>query len=205
MSQLLTNYHDQLETAKMPVGKKKVLQTSLTLFANNGFHATTTAKIAKQAGVSEGTIYKYFKSKDDLLTSLLQPILLEIKDNFFSRLDSTANLKELIHFMVTDRIAFINVNFDFIRLLMQEFLTNQPAGKYYEKFFNGNTGVLPRVQQLQKQYPEINQSLTTVQIIRSIVAPVMTYILQINLFHVPSDSNDVALIEQQILNNLTKI
>ena len=71
MSQVLNNYAAQLDQAKMPAGKKKVLQTALNLFANYGFHATTTAKIAKQAGISEGTIYKYFKSKDDLLGKLL--------------------------------------------------------------------------------------------------------------------------------------
>ena len=58
MSQVLANYEEQLANAKMPAGKKKVLTTALKLFANNGFHATTTAKIAKQAGVSEGMISK---------------------------------------------------------------------------------------------------------------------------------------------------
>lgn len=37
MSQVLTNYREQLENTKMPAGKRKVLQTALTLFANNGF------------------------------------------------------------------------------------------------------------------------------------------------------------------------
>ena len=122
MSQVLNNYAAQLDQAKMPAGKKKVLQTALNLFANNGFHATTTAKIAKQAGVSEGTIYKYFKSKDDLLGKLLEPILFEIKDSFFATIDDSQSLEELVAFIVADRLEFIEVNFAFIRLIIQEVL-----------------------------------------------------------------------------------
>lgn len=204
MSQVLTNYRDQLENAKMPAGKKKVLQTALTLFANSGFHATTTAKIAKQAGVSEGTIYKYFKSKDDLLANLLEPILIEIKDNFFTNLDSYDDLNGLIHFIVTDRVEFINVNFDFIRLLLQEILTNQLTNQYYSAFFSGDNGVLLRIKQLQERYSEINSALNPVQLLRSIVGPVMAYIFQTKLFNVPAADNDLVVVQQQIINNLTK-
>ncbi|MGN1279241.1 MAG: TetR/AcrR family transcriptional regulator, partial [Limosilactobacillus sp.] len=98
MAQILANYEAQLADAKMPAGKKKVLTTALKLFSSNGFHATTTAKIAKQAGVSEGTIYKYFSSKNDLLVKLLQPILMEIKQNFFSNLDDQKDLPTLVKF-----------------------------------------------------------------------------------------------------------
>lgn len=204
MAQVLTNYREQLENLEMPAGKKKVLQTALTLFANSGFHATTTAKIAKEAGVSEGTIYKYFKSKDDLLASLLEPILSEIKDKFFTHLDSYDNLDDLIHFIVTDRLEFINVNFDFIRLLMQGILTNQLNSQYYAAFFNGDTGVLHQIEQLQKRYPAINPHLTPVQLLRSIIGPVMVYVFQTKLFQIHGAPDDLVLIQQQILTNLTK-
>lgn len=203
MSQVLTSYREQLEKANMPAGKKKVLQTALTLFANNGFHATTTAKIAKQAGVSEGTIYKYFSSKDDLLAKLLQPILLEIKDNFFTELDFSTKFEELIHFIVTNRIHFIDINFDFIRLLMQEALTNQLTNQYYAEFFVGSNGVLNIINKLKQSYPEINQALTTTQLLRSIIGPIMAYVFQTKLFQVPAEANDLAVIERQIIDSLT--
>lgn len=203
MSQVLTNYREQLDNAKMPAGKRKVLLTALTLFANKGFHATTTAKIAKKAGVSEGTIYKYFNSKDDLLAKLLQPILLEIKDNFFADFDFSTNLEELIHFIITNRLHFIDVNFDFIRLLMQETLTNQQNKQYYANFFAGNNGVLAIINEFKQHYPEINQSLTVIQLLRSIIGPVMAYVFQTKLFQVPAEDNDLIVIERQIINNLT--
>ncbi|MCC4382808.1 TetR/AcrR family transcriptional regulator [Limosilactobacillus reuteri] len=203
MTQVLANYEEQLANAKMPAGKKKVLTTALKLFANNGFHATTTAKIAKQAGVSEGTIYKYFSSKDDLLAKLLQPILMEIKNNFFSNLDDKTNLPSLISFIVTDRIHFIEVNFDFIRLIFQEILTGQLTDKSYQDFFSGNDGVLVKLKKLQGQFPEINPKLTPLQLARIFIGPILTYVLQNKLLGLPVNNDDLDIMQEQILANLT--
>lgn len=203
MSQVLTNYEEQLANTEMPAGKKKVLATALKLFASNGFHATTTAKIAKQAGVSEGTIYKYFSSKDDLLAKLLQPILLEIKNNFLSNLDEHDDLPSLVNFIVTDRINFIEVNFDFIQIIFQEVLTGQLAEKIYPNFFIGNEGILAKLKQLQNDFPEINSKLTPPQIVRIFVGPILTYVLQNKLLGLPVNNDDLELIQKQILANLT--
>lgn len=204
MAQVLANYEAQLADAKMPAGKKKVLTTALKLFANNGFHATTTAKIAKQAGVSEGTIYKYFDSKDDLLVKLLQPILMEIKSNFFSNLDDQKDLPTLVRFIVTDRIKFIEVNFDFIRVILQEILTGHLVDNHsYREFFTGDDGVLTKLQKLQAAFPEINQTLTPPQLARIFVGPILAYVLQNKLLGLAGSDEDLELIQKQILTNLT--
>lgn len=208
MAQALANYKEELANAKMPPGKKKVLTTALKLFASNGFDGTTTAKIAQQAGVSEGTIYKYFSSKEDLLAKLLQPILAGIKDSFFTSLDDkqTGNkhdLAALIDFIVTNRIHFIEVNFDFVRLIFQEILTGQTMDKAYQALFAGNDGLLSRLKKFQAAFPEINQDLTPQQIARIFVGPISTYVLQSKLFRLPVDDSDLDLIKKQILMNLT--
>lgn len=46
--------------------KSEVVNAALILFMKNGIKATTTRDIALQAGVSEGTIYRHFESKDEL-------------------------------------------------------------------------------------------------------------------------------------------
>ncbi|MEM8897120.1 MAG: TetR/AcrR family transcriptional regulator [Bacteroidota bacterium] len=50
--------------------KEKILLTALELFANNGYSATATSKIAKQAGVSEGLIFRHFENKKGLLDAI---------------------------------------------------------------------------------------------------------------------------------------
>lgn len=50
---------------------ERILNGAATVFAKEGFHQATVAKIAKTAGVADGTIYIYFKNKDDILVQFL--------------------------------------------------------------------------------------------------------------------------------------
>ena len=47
----------------------RILEAAVNIFADHGFHQATVSQIAKEAGVADGTIYLYFKNKEDLLVS----------------------------------------------------------------------------------------------------------------------------------------
>lgn len=49
---------------------QRLIRAALELFSSRGYHDTTTAQIAKKAGVAEGTIYRHFPSKQQLLNEL---------------------------------------------------------------------------------------------------------------------------------------
>ncbi len=51
--------------------KMQIITAAANLFAEKGFHRTTTRDIAEKADVSEGTLYNYFDSKDDLLLDIM--------------------------------------------------------------------------------------------------------------------------------------
>lgn len=51
--------------------QEKILQSALELFAKEGYHATSTSKVAKHAGVSEGLIFRHFGNKEGLLQAIL--------------------------------------------------------------------------------------------------------------------------------------
>ena len=52
--------------------KEKILQAALELFAKDGFKTTSTSKVAKHAGVSEGLIFRHFGNKDGLLEAIMK-------------------------------------------------------------------------------------------------------------------------------------
>ncbi|RFU61365.1 TetR/AcrR family transcriptional regulator [Bacillus sp. V59.32b] len=49
---------------------KQIIDAAVIAIAENGYHQAQVSKIAKQAGVADGTIYLYFKNKEDILISL---------------------------------------------------------------------------------------------------------------------------------------
>jgi AcrR family transcriptional regulator len=58
--------------------RSDILQATLELISEYGFHGTPMSKIAAQAGVGAGTIYRYFESKENLIAELF----LEVKQDF---------------------------------------------------------------------------------------------------------------------------
>jgi TetR/AcrR family fatty acid metabolism transcriptional regulator len=58
----------------------RILSAAERIFARHGFFAARVSEIAKEAGVADGTIYLYFKSKDDLLISLFERRMTQVND-----------------------------------------------------------------------------------------------------------------------------
>ncbi len=60
--------------------RSRILAAAERVFARRGFFASRVSEIAKDAGVADGTIYLYFKSKDDLLISLFETRMKEVNE-----------------------------------------------------------------------------------------------------------------------------
>jgi TetR/AcrR family fatty acid metabolism transcriptional regulator len=60
--------------------RERILSAAERIFARHGFFAAKVSDVAKEAGVADGTIYLYFKSKDDLLISLFERRMLELTE-----------------------------------------------------------------------------------------------------------------------------
>lgn len=69
--------------ARLEQRESDIMAAATRLFAEEGFHGTSTRKIASAAGVSEGTLFHYFGTKNALLQAIL--------DDFYARLIATAN------------------------------------------------------------------------------------------------------------------
>ena len=51
---------------------EKIIEAAVKVFASKGFYNAKVAEIAREAGIADGTIYLYFKNKDDILISLFE-------------------------------------------------------------------------------------------------------------------------------------
>ena len=64
--------------------RNAILEAATRLFAERGLSAAPTSEISKQAGVAEGTLFTYFRTKDDLINALYREIKLELADAMMS-------------------------------------------------------------------------------------------------------------------------
>jgi AcrR family transcriptional regulator len=64
--------------------RNAILDAATHVFAARGLTAAPTSEISKQAGVAEGTLFTYFKTKDDLINALYREIKLEVADAMMS-------------------------------------------------------------------------------------------------------------------------
>lgn len=73
--------------------QKEILKTAMKLFVENGFHGTPTSKIAKEAGVANGTLFHYYPTKDDLIISLYISIKLQMAAYIESQISPDTDYK----------------------------------------------------------------------------------------------------------------
>ena len=81
-------YRTSPDTQKRKDAKKQMLlDTAANVFSAKGYHNTSVKDIVDKAGVSVGTFYFYFKSKEDLFTKLYESIVKEFNDRTMSVID----------------------------------------------------------------------------------------------------------------------
>ena len=206
---ILKSSLDLMAEGDMPPGKKKTLEAAIILFGKKGYNGTSTLEIAKAAGVSQATVFKYFRTKEDLLISIIAPILPRLFSNFLGRVKNinTITVKEIIHYIVRDRFRFMKENKDIIKIIFSEVLTNE---QLKQKIIIGAEEVFKErrldefFEYLKQNNPEINKELTLPEIMRSIAGALITYFIQRFIVFdeviCETEEHDLDVIERQIYN-----
>jgi AcrR family transcriptional regulator len=107
-----------------------IMRAALELLAENGFHGASMAMIAEQAGVGAGTIYRYFESRDVLITELHR----DLEERMFPAVMEGYPLQKSI------RERFLHLGAAFLRFLIE----NPRDFRYLEQFQNSPYGVALR-------------------------------------------------------------
>ncbi|ALJ00034.1 TetR/AcrR family transcriptional regulator [Rufibacter tibetensis] len=86
--------------------KKAILESTLKLIKENGFHGTPMSLVAKRAGVAAGTIYHYFDSKDTLIMELFTYTQNQVQQAMERNLRDDMGLKESFFLRWISRCQF---------------------------------------------------------------------------------------------------
>lgn len=74
--------------------RELILEAALKMFVENGFENSPTSKIAKSAGVATGTLFHYFKTKEDLINQLYLDVKVEMVTALKRELESAKTIKQ---------------------------------------------------------------------------------------------------------------
>ena len=110
----------------------KILNAAIKAFSEKGFNAATTSEIAKNAEVAEGTIFRYFKTKKDILKGITvqminlmsgRLVLNSIKKILKDAVDK--DIREILKEIILDRINLVNAIFPMAKIVLMEALMHE--------------------------------------------------------------------------------
>jgi len=94
------------EKEKISANREKILTTALTLFTSRGFFGTPTSLISKEAGVSTGTLFFYFKTKEELIDTLYRRIKEEAAKEMCKGIDKQKTTEAKIRRLGTNMVEW---------------------------------------------------------------------------------------------------
>ena len=98
----------------------EILSAAEGLFSKHGFFKTSMAEIAKVAQFAMGTVYRFFKSKEDIYISLVEAKVEELMSLMEERVSEANTATEKIQAVIKVKLAFADKNRDFFRIYVSE-------------------------------------------------------------------------------------
>lgn len=77
-----------------------ILEAAIKVFAEQGFHQATISQIAREAGVADGTIYLYFKNKEDILVNFFGYKTRQVFSRFREEVDKADNARDKMRLLI---------------------------------------------------------------------------------------------------------
>jgi AcrR family transcriptional regulator len=99
--------------------RRQIMDAALACFARKGYHNTTMDDIVAESGLSKGTLYWYFKSKDDLFLSLVKSFFLDMRQDFENILEQHTTASGRLRAIAQGFVQFFHETEDFFSVFFE--------------------------------------------------------------------------------------
>ncbi|MCH1627813.1 TetR/AcrR family transcriptional regulator [Ferdinandcohnia quinoae] len=193
----------------------KIIEAAVEIFSEKGYAAASTSEIAKKAGVAEGTIFRHYRTKKDLLYSIITPTLLKIvfpvvAKTFIKQVlvkHEDLSFDEIIRKMLFNRYNFVKNNTPLLKIILQEIaFHDEMKMQFQEAFMDHAYNKLIEVVEYYQAKGEIID-IPTKSVIRMVVTTIFGFLIMRFIIVPESEWNDEEEIEltiQFIMNGLSK-
>jgi AcrR family transcriptional regulator len=137
IQELLKDNNEELKISEKQV---KILEAAIEIFSEKGFAATSTSEIAKKAGVAEGTIFRHYKTKKDLLLKIITPTMLKVATNYFAKNivkevfdNHFISYEDFLRALIKNRFQFVKKHLLILKIVLQEIAFHPELKEQFQK------------------------------------------------------------------------
>ncbi len=157
--------------------RAQILEAAIAVIAEQGFQHTSIKQIAARAEVADGTIYNYFKNKDDILTAIIAHITeAETRELHFAEAEQVS-FADFMHEYVAHRLTELNESYPVLKVVLTETLANPALGRQvYDQVYAPGFAVADRYLQplvADGSLPNVDAALLS----RLLAAPLLGLLL----------------------------
>jgi AcrR family transcriptional regulator len=160
-----------------------ILDAARSVFSREGYAASSVDDVAAEAGIAKGTVYLYFKSKEDLYLAALLRDVKEFGDAARAEMEREPTLLEKIEAFLRIRLEYCRAHEDFLRIYLTEY------GK-----MSAMTPIAKQLRRLQRENMRHLASMIEAAVRRREIRPVPPAALAAKLFDIAR-----GLVERQLL------
>lgn len=163
--------------SKKTIKRQSIIQAAIEVFSKNDFQDATISEIAKKANVAEGTIYQYFKNKEDLFFSIPVEKTKEYCKDLDLHLQGIGGTFNKIRKFIWYYLYFFKMNPEYGRILMLETRVSKSfvKTKMYDSFKKSTRRILEIIEEGQRE--GIIRKDVNIYIIRQLILGILEHMV----------------------------
>ncbi len=123
------------------IRRNQILDAATTVFVRQGFQHARMDDIVEESGLSKGTLYWYFKSKEDIINAILRRLFAGALESLESLLEAEGTVSERLVQLTSDRVtgmkrmsSLVPIIFEFYAVAVHQQWVKQFIGEYFKHF-----------------------------------------------------------------------
>lgn len=162
----MTDKSDPIRDVIAEARRTQILEAAIEVFAQKGYHKATIKDVARAAGVADGTIYNYFKNKNDLMVEMVKQMA-EINQLFdqIGQIAGTTTLKDLLTFILQNRLDILTQNITRVQAIIPQVITDADLRQvFFETLLRPTLGIVSGLMQSLIERGEVRSLPPTVAV-----------------------------------------
>lgn len=185
--------------------KLAIIEAAIKLFSQKGFNGTTTKEIAQEVGIAEGTIFRHFSSKIEILYCVVDTFIpLVGVETLKKAIEATKdmNADQAVNHILNDRFSIINECQDLIRIILTETQYDMKLREVYvERVFKQIQSILIGFVQERIEKGEFKKN-NPMLVTNLMLSSVMAMVINKNFFSKGEDKTKINELADIILNGI---